>query len=52
MLARVDDPEHLAIAHEGRDGHDAAAERLAQQIQIGDDVLPVAGEGAADAPQP
>ena len=32
-----------------RDGHDAAAERLAQQHQVGPHALVVAGEGRAGA---
>jgi hypothetical protein len=42
----------LAVGHDRRHRHDPAAERLAEDPDVGHDVLVVAGEGAAGAAEP
>ena len=49
VLAGPEHAEHVAVADHGGDGHDAAAERLAEQVQVGHDALAVARERRADA---
>lgn len=49
MLAGAEDAEDVAVADHRRDGDDAAAEGLAQQVEVGDDALVLAGEGPAGA---
>ena len=48
VLARADDAEHVGVADDGREGQDAAAEGLAEQVQVGHDALAVARERLAD----
>ena len=47
VLAGLEDAEDVAVRHDGRDRDDAAAERLAQDVEVGDDALVVAREGPA-----
>ena len=49
VLAGTEHAEHVAVADDGRDGHDAAAERLAEQVEVGHDADEVARERRADA---
>ncbi|SKF62418.1 Uncharacterised protein [Mycobacteroides abscessus subsp. abscessus] len=52
MLARTEHPQDLTVTDDGRHRQDATAQRLAQQVQVGDDALAVAGEcraGTAEA---
>ena len=49
VLAGTDDPEDVLVRDDGREGQDAAAQRLAEQVHVGHDALAVAREGRADA---
>ena len=49
VLARSEDAEDVRVADDRRDGDDAAAERLAEQVEVGHDPDEVAGEGRAGA---
>ena len=40
-------PEHVAIGDDGGQRHDPAAERLAEDVDVGDDALVLAGERRA-----
>ena len=44
VLARPQHAEHVGVRDDGRDRHDAAAERLAEQVDVGDDALGAARE--------
>ena len=49
MLAGLEHAEHVAVADDCRHRHDAAAERLAEHVEVRHDALVVAREGAAGA---
>ncbi len=51
MLARAQHTEHVGAARDRRHGHDAAAERLAERVQVGGDVLVIEREHGAGAGQ-
>src|SRR5690606_1451634 len=48
VLTRTDDAQHIAVADDGGNRKDAATERLAEQIEVGNDPLTVAREGLPD----
>ncbi len=52
VRARAQHAQHLAPAHHRGHRHDAAAQRLAQQHQVGGDLLQVHGQRGAGPPQP
>ena len=51
VLAGLEQAEDLAVRDHGRQRHDAAAERLAEHVDVGLDALAVAGERRAGAAQ-
>ena len=52
VLAGLEHAEHVAVRHHGRQRHDAAAERLAEDVHVGHDVLVLDGERRAGAAEP
>ena len=49
VLAGADDAEHVAVRDDRGEGQDAAAQRLAEQIDVGHDAFAVARERLAHA---